>query len=76
MAFFIKLKNTYNVLTTQGESSKYVNVEHIVNITEWSSITNSRIKSIKSRIKLSDGELLDVKESIDEIISLINNSRN
>ena len=71
MATFIKLSNTYNPLTTQGEGVKFINVDHIIHLTKWPNATNKRIKTIKTRIKLSDGEILDVKETIDEIIKLI-----
>ena len=73
MTHFIELKNTYNPLTTQGEGRKYVNIDHIIHITDWSdNRTNKRIKTIKTRIKLSDGEIIEVsKLSIDDICKLI-----
>jgi hypothetical protein len=75
MATFIKIKDTYNPLTTQGEGEKQINVEHIIHITKWPNSTNKRISRIKSRIKLSDGEILEVKETVDEIMKLINANR-
>lgn len=75
MARFINLKYTYDPLTTQGGGEKQINVDHIIHITEWTNSTNKRISTIKSRIKLSDGEILDVKETVDEIMKLINATR-
>ncbi len=72
MNSFIKVQNSYNPLTTQGEGEKYINVQHIISITKWQNQTNKRISTIKTRIKLSDGELLDVKESSEELIKQIN----
>ena len=71
MANFIELSNTYNPLTTQGEGIKFINVNHIIHLTEWPNLTNKRIKSIKTRIKLSNGEILDVKETVSEIMKMI-----
>lgn len=50
MATFIKIKDTYNTLTTQGEGEKQINVEHIIHITRWPNATNKRISTIKSRL--------------------------
>ena len=72
MNSFIKVQNSYNPLTTQGEGEKYINVQHIISITKWQNQPNKRISTIKTRIKLSDGELLDVKESSEELIKQIN----
>lgn len=68
---FILLKDTYNPLTTQGEGEKLINISCIVSITKWPNETNKRILTIKSRIKLIDGEIFDVKETIAEIIKKI-----
>lgn len=71
MAKFIKLDNTYDPLTTQGIGPKYINVDHIMHITEWHNKTNKRIKTINARIKLSDGEVLDVKETVHDLLKMI-----
>ena len=77
MANFIEIKDSYNPLTTQGEGKKHINVSHIVHITNWEDKkANKRISTLKTRIKLSDGELLDVKETVEEILELIINAKN
>jgi hypothetical protein len=68
---FIKIKRSYNPLTTQGEGEKLINTSHIVSITKWTNKTNKRISSIKARIKLIDGEILDIKEAPDEVLQMI-----
>ena len=73
MANFIQIKDSYNPLTTQGEGKKYINVAHIVHITNWEH--NKRISTIKARIKLSDGELLDVRETVEELIEMIEKAK-
>jgi hypothetical protein len=75
MAKFILIKDTYNPLTTQGEGLKFINVDHIIHITKYPNLTNKRISTIKSRIKLSDGEILDVKETIKQISNQIRSSK-
>ena len=76
MANFIQIKDSYNPLTTQGEGKKYINVAHIVHITNWEhNNTNKKISTIKSRIKLSDGQLLDVKETVEELIEMIEKAK-
>ena len=70
MIKFIELETTYNSLTTQGEGKKYINVEHIISITKWE-YPNHRIKTIKSRITLSNNEILDVSETYENIINKI-----
>lgn len=76
---FIHIKDSYNARTTEGEGEKFINVNHIIHITEWGKRkTNSRVTTLQSRIKLSDGELLDVRETIQELnkmIALANNNR-
>lgn len=71
MTKFIQLKKTYDALTTELAREKVININHIVHITRWDSRTNTNIKTIKSRIKLSDGELLDVTETVEELIEMI-----
>lgn len=70
MANFIEFKDTYNPLTSQGERLKYINVDQIVYVeplTEYT-YTNKRIPNgLQSRICLSTGELLDVRETFDDI---------
>lgn len=73
---FIKIKNSYNPLTTQGEGEKLINTNHIVSISKWANHTNKRISTIKARIKLINGEILDVKETIDEVLDKIETSNN
>lgn len=68
---FIRIKNCYNPLTTQGDSEKLINISCIISVTKCANKTNKRISTIKARIKLIDGEILDVKESIDEVLSKI-----
>lgn len=75
MINFIQLKKTYDALTTELAREKAININHIVHITRWDSRTNTNIKTIKSRIKLSDGELLDVTETVEQILELIENSK-
>ncbi|MFZ4799708.1 MAG: hypothetical protein ACOYMA_19600 [Bacteroidia bacterium] len=73
MTKFIKISNTYDPLTTQGEGEKLINVNHIIHISKWTkNMTNKRISTIKTRIKLSDGEILEVKETVEDIIKMIN----
>jgi hypothetical protein len=72
MANFIHLKTTYDVITTETAREKIINVNHIVHITRWDNRANRNIETIKSRIKLLDGEILDVKETVEEILDLIN----
>ena len=74
MANFIELKETYNPVTAQGERLKYVNVDHIVHITEWqqTEANKGRIKTIKTRILLTTGEILEVKEPIKTVMEKIN----
>lgn len=68
MANFIELKNTYNPLTTQGEGYKLINIDQIVHITDWSAnLTNNRIKTIKTRITFSTGEIIDTPTTLKEI---------
>ena len=71
METFIKVSNSYNPLTTQGEGEKYINTNHIIHLTKYSESPNKRITSIKTRIKLSDGEILEVKETAEDIIKMI-----
>ena len=64
MATFIEFKDTYNPLTTQGENTKFININQIVYIeplTKWTH-TNNRVEGVHTRICLSTGELLDVPE--------------
>lgn len=78
MANFIEFKETYNPLTSEGERSKYINIDQIVYIeplTEFT-YTNKRIpKGLESRICLSTGELLDVRETFNDIITKTTNSK-
>ena len=68
MTHFIEIKDTYNPLTTQGEGHKLINIDQIVHITDWSANpTNKRIKTIKARILLSTGEILDTSTTMKEI---------
>ena len=71
MSAFIKIARIYNALSTQGEGEKYINVEHIVSITKWQNRTNKRIKTIKSRIALSNGEVIECALTVRQIIELI-----
>ncbi len=71
MATFIKLR-TYNPLTTQGQGDKFINVEQIVfveSLTKWTH-TNNRVQGINTRIQLTTGELLDIKETLADILKL------
>lgn len=73
MKNFIELA-TYNPLTTQGERRKHININQVVyveDLTIWTS-NNNRVDGIKTRITLSTGELLDVKETFNEILNLTN----
>lgn len=71
MSHFIRIERTYNALTTQGEGEKHINVSHIIYVTKWQNRTNKRIKSIKSRIKLSDGEIIESVLPVSEIMNRI-----
>jgi hypothetical protein len=71
MGKFIYLKDTFNPLSTQGEGEKYINVEHIIHISNWPKSTSKRISTLKTRIKMLDGEILDVREPMNKIIELI-----
>lgn len=69
---FIHIRDSYNARTTEGEGEKFINVNHIIHITEWSTRkTNGRVTTLQSRIKLSDGELLDVRETIQDLNNMI-----
>ena len=35
MANFIKIKDSYNPLSTEGEGQKMINTDHIIHITSW-----------------------------------------
>lgn len=75
MPTFIKIKNSYNPLTTQGERPKWINADQITHITNWPNLTNKRISTIRSRIKMSDGEILEVNETVEQILALIKTSK-
>ena len=75
MATFIKIKDSYNPITTQGEGEKSINIDYIIHLSKWENKINKRISTIKSRIKLSDGEILEVKETVEEILKLIELSK-
>jgi len=75
MATFIKIKDSYNPLTSQGEGEKSINIDHIIHLSKWNNKLNKRISTINSRIKLSDGEILEVKETVEEILNLIEISK-
>lgn len=75
MSNFIQLKNTYDVLTTEITREKLININHIVHITRWDNRANRNIETIKARIKLSDGEILDVTKTVEEILKLIELSK-
>lgn len=68
---FIRFKNSYDPLNTQGEPEKLINICHIVSITKCTNLTNKRMSTLKTRIKLIGGEVLDVKDTIDEILHKI-----
>ena len=71
MANFIEL-TTYNPLTSQGERVKHINIDQIVYVEPLTkdTYTNKRIpEGLQSRICLSTGELLDVRETLNNIIS-------
>jgi len=71
MANFIELKKTYSPLTTEGERRKFINIDQIVYIEPLAEKTNNenRIQGLKSRICLSTGELLDIKEDFNELMA-------
>jgi len=71
MATFILLE-TYNPLTTQGEGKKYINVEQIVFVEPLTNFThtNNRVKNVNTRILLSTGQLLDIRETLADILKL------
>ena len=71
---FIRLK-CYNPITTQGERERHINVHQIVCIEELTiyTLNDNRIKGLKTRITLSSGEILDVKESNIELQKIIEN---
>lgn len=68
---FIRFKNSYNLLSTQGEAEKLINICHVISITKCTNLTNKIVSTLKTRIKLIGGEVLDVKETIDEILHKI-----
>lgn len=71
MTKFITLKETYNPLTTQGLGEKAINISHIIHISKLATSPSKRIKTIKSRIQLSNGDIFDVKLSKAEILEMI-----
>lgn len=71
MAKFITLKDTYNPLTTQGLGEKAINIFEIIHISKFSTSPYKRIKTIKSRIQLTNGDIFDVKLSKDKILEMI-----
>lgn len=71
MATFILFQDTYDLLTTQGQNEKIINVDEIVHITFFNESPNKRVNSIRARIKLKNGEIFDVKEGKEEIKKLI-----
>lgn len=75
MSNFIRLKKSYDVLTTETAREKIININHIIHITRWDNRANRNIETIKSRIKLSDGELLDFTETVEQIVELIEKSK-
>ncbi|HUM96945.1 MAG TPA: hypothetical protein PK275_03765 [Chitinophagaceae bacterium] len=72
MSKFITLKETYNPLTTQGLGEKSINTSEIIHISRLAFSPYKRIKTIKSRIHLTNGEIFDVKISNEEILLMIN----
>ena len=75
MSNFIRLKTSYDVLATETTREKIININHIIHITRWDNRANRNIETIKSHIKLSDGELLDFKETVEQIVELIEKSK-
>ncbi len=71
MVQFINFAYTYDPLTTQGLNEKVINISEIAYITFFTESPNKRVNSVKSRIKLKNGEMFDVKESRDQILKLI-----
>jgi hypothetical protein len=72
MSKFITFKETYNPLTTQGLGEKSINISEITHISRLNYSPYKRIKTIKSRIQLTNGEIFDVKISHEEILLMIN----
>lgn len=72
-ANFIPLK-CYNPLSSQGERKRHININQIVCIEELTEFTqnNNRVP-VKTRITLTTGEILDIKESISELHKIIEN---
>jgi hypothetical protein len=82
--FYLKKKDNGNIYknkrfiqshNNKGEGEKSINIDHIIHLSKWENKTNKRISTIKSRIKLSDGEILEVKETVEEILKLIELSK-
>ena len=61
MVHFISLKHTYDPITTHGLGEKIINVAEIIHVTNLTSPPYKRIKTIKSRIQLSNGDIFDIK---------------
>ncbi|MCX6313595.1 MAG: hypothetical protein NTX08_02525 [Sphingobacteriales bacterium] len=71
MTKFITLGETYNPLTSQGLGEKIINVSEIIHITPFTTSPSKRIKTIKSRIQLTNGDIFDVKLAKDKILEMI-----
>lgn len=71
MTKFITLSETYNPLTSQGLGEKIINVSEIIHITSFTTSPSKRIKTIRSRIQLTNGDIFDVKLTKNKILEMI-----
>jgi uncharacterized protein YlzI (FlbEa/FlbD family) len=68
MAKFLYFNDTYDALTEHGLGKRYINADHIISI-ELRPSKGNRIKTLQSRLTLTNGSVIDVRESPSQIVN-------
>lgn len=67
----IEITNAYDAITSQGLGRIFLNQNQIVYYTDLIQMRNTRVRSIRTRIYLSTGQAIDVKETVAQLTRLI-----
>ncbi len=67
----IEIADAYDAITSQGLGRIFLNQNQIVYYTDLIQTRNIRVRTIRTRIYLSTGQVIDVKETVSQLTRLI-----